>query len=102
MAVPDIFVFGIAGERLAAQLTGAGPEHDLHQVEDVRIHLATYQEHRHGAQLARDRGDLYNALVEEIDAALNLFFAHVVASRIVDPETRAGAFQELNAALGGG
>lgn len=95
----DLFVLGIAGERLAASLTGAYPEYDQHQIADLRLHMQTYDEHSSGAGAAWARGDIYNAAVELSDAAINLFFGWIVASRIVDPAIRQQAFDELNAYL---
>lgn len=92
---PDLFPLGVAFEGLFARISGAGPEHDDHQLRDVEIHLATYREHLHGAQEAADRGDAYNTLVENVDAGINLVFAYIVASRILDSGRRGAAFVEI-------
>jgi len=96
--LPDIFLLGIALERLAAKLSGAGPDYDTHQVRDMDFHLDTFREHSEGARAASTRGDPYNVLVEASDAAINAFFAWV-ASRIIDSDTRAQAFRDLNEGL---
>lgn len=96
MALPDIFPLGIALEGLAARASGAGPDWDAHQLRDVEIHMATYHEHQAGARVADLRGDWYNGFVERADAALNLFFAWVVAQRIEDPASRERAFALVN------
>lgn len=101
MMLPDVFVLGIAGERLAASLSDAGPDYDQHQLTDLRLHLETYLEHSRGAGTAWDRGDIYNAAVEWSDALINVFFAWIVASRVVDPAIRQQAFEELAVALAG-
>ena len=96
--IPDIFPFGIAFERLAAQMTGGTTiENDQHHLADVGIHMDTYREHVQGAEMARARGDLYNAFVEQSDALINKFFAAIVAARITDPALRAQAFALVNA-----
>jgi len=92
MAWPDLFPLGIAMEGLAARMTGAGIEYDEHQLRDAALHMATYREHIHGAQAAAGRGDIYSILVENTDAAINITFAYIVASRILSPEIRAQAF----------
>ena len=95
--LPDIWPLGIALETLPLRILGADPSVDEHQLRDLDLHLATYVEHSSGADQALQRGDLYNAVVEQSDAAINLFFAWVVASRIVNADTRQRAFTSLNA-----
>ena len=92
---PDLFPLGVALEGLAARMSGAGIEHDEHQLRDVDTHLATYHEHQFGAQQAGSRGDIYNVIVENADAAVNILFAYIVASRILSPEVRAQAFANV-------
>jgi hypothetical protein len=92
---PDIFRAGIVGERLMAQLTGAGKKYDQHHSRDVAFHLDTFREHREGFSAALARHDGYNAVIERIDADLNYFFAWIVASRIVDEQLRSEAFGKL-------
>ena len=103
MRPPDVFPLGIAGELLAARLTG-GPslEDDVRQLADLEGHLTSYTEHIAGFQAARARGDPYNMLVEISDAAINAFFGWVVASRIADAGTRTTAFDRLDQATTGG
>lgn len=104
MLFPDLFPFGMAGENLAARLSAfrsadLQEASDGHQLRDLELHLQTYLEHREGMLAARERGDLYNAVVESIDAGINVFFAWAVASRIVDPALRSQAFGRLNATV---
>ena len=99
MRWPDLFPLGVALEGLAARMTGAGIEYDEHQLRDVDIHLATYREHQHGAQEAMTRGDIYNTLVENTDAEINLAFAYIVASRILSPDARTQAFANVRDAV---
>lgn len=96
MELPDLFPLGIAFERFAAQTTGAGADWDAHQLRDVEIHMATYREHIAGATEADARGDVYNGFVERADAALNRFFAWVVAMRISEAVLRERAFAIVN------
>jgi len=98
MSWPDLFPLGIAFEGLAARMAGAGADHDEHQLRDVEIHLATYREHLHGVQEATSRGDIYNTIVENTDAVINLLFAYIVASRILSPEVRTQAFASVREA----
>lgn len=100
LKLPDIFPLGIAFERLAAQISSAGTNYDQHQVEDMNFHLDTFVEHKRGSLLAQSRGDPYNVLIEEADAGINIFFAWVVASRIIDPVIRSQAFETLNELIG--
>jgi hypothetical protein len=92
---PDIFRFGIVGERISASASGGGPDFDLHQVEDMKLHLNTWEEHTHGAKSAFERGDPYNGIIEWLDAQISLGLAWIVASRIVDDTIREQAFAKL-------
>ena len=99
MKPPDIFKLGIAGELLAARLTGGGtPQDDSHLLGDLEGHLTSYRDHVAGFESARARADPYNILVEGSDAAINALFAWLVASRINDAPTRALAFDRIDQA----